>query len=106
MRVTNWKLINRAVLLNRQGNDVGSQYRSIILYSDDEQFNVIEESLKKANETWDGEIITEVKKLEKFYEAEEYHHNYFLKNPSQAYCQIVINPKISKLKNNFEEYLK
>jgi peptide-methionine (S)-S-oxide reductase len=99
-------VIHDPTTLNRQGNDVGSQYRSIILYSDDKQFNVIEESLKKANETWDGKIITEVKKLEKFHEAEEYHHNYFLKNPSQAYCQIVINPKISKLKNNFEEYLK
>jgi len=81
--------------LNRQGNDVGTQYRSIILYLDDNQKEL---ALKKINELkLNGiNIVTEVKKLENFYKAEEYHQNYFANNPNQPYCQYVIKPKVEK----------
>jgi len=81
--------------LNRQGNDVGTQYRSIILYLNDEQK---EKALKKIEELKNNGInaVTEVKPLEKFYEAEEYHQNYFAKNPNQPYCAYVVAPKVMK----------
>ena len=80
--------------LNRQGNDVGTQYRSIILYLDEHQKEL---ALKKINELKNAiNVVTEVKKLEKFYKAEEYHQNYFEKNPNQPYCQYVIKPKVEK----------
>ena len=81
--------------LNRQGNDVGTQYRSIILYLDDNQKEL---ALKKINELkLNGiNIVTEVKKLENFYKAEEYHQNYFANNPNQPYCQYVIKQKVEK----------
>jgi len=81
--------------LNRQGNDVGTQYRSIILYLDEHQKEL---ALKKINELKSNgiNVVTEVKKLEKFYKAEEYHQNYFAKNPNQPYCQFVIKPKVDK----------
>lgn len=97
--------IHDPTTLNRQGNDVGSQYRSIILYTDKNQQKVIDRSLKKAREIW-GNVVTEVMPAEKFYPAEDYHQNYFANNPEKAYCQIVINPKLEKLRNKFAERLK
>ena len=91
---------------NRQGNDVGSEYRSIILYGDDAQKQVIEKSVVAVQKLWDNPVVTEVKSLEKFYEAEPEHHNYFERNPSQAYCQLVINPKLEKLRAKFASKLK
>ncbi|QCI28001.1 peptide-methionine (S)-S-oxide reductase MsrA [Caminibacter pacificus] len=81
--------------LNRQGNDVGTQYRSIILYLNDEQK---EKALKKIEELKNKgiNVVTEVKPLEKFYEAEEYHQNYFAKNPNQPYCAYVVAHKVMK----------
>ena len=80
--------------LNRQGNDIGTQYRSIILYLDENQKEL---ALKKINELKNAiNVVTEVKKLENFYKAEEYHQNYFEKNPNQPYCQYVIKPKVEK----------
>ncbi|QQS19352.1 peptide-methionine (S)-S-oxide reductase MsrA [Candidatus Saccharibacteria bacterium] len=88
--------------LNRQGADEGSQYRSVILYGDKvdavKAQSVIEEIQAETATT----IVTEVAKLDAFYEAEAYHRNYFEQHPEQAYCQIVINPKIDKLR----EYLR
>jgi peptide-methionine (S)-S-oxide reductase len=94
--------------LNRQGNDIGTQYRSIILYSDESQKHDAEAFIKKLN---DGDpkgrpVVTEVKPLEKFYEAEDYHHNYFKNNPGQPYCQVIIEPKVQKLEKQFSELLK
>ena len=91
--------------LNRQGNDVGTQYRSIILFTDSEQKS---EAEKYISELRQGglEIVTEVKPLDKFYEAEDYHKQYYLKNQSQSYCQIVIDPKLQKLQEKFGELLK
>ncbi len=82
--------------LNRQGNDIGTQYRSIILYANEEQKNQAEESIRRLNSTLlsHQHTVTEVQPLENFYHAEEYHYNYFEKNPSQPYCRAVISPKV------------
>jgi peptide-methionine (S)-S-oxide reductase len=91
--------------LNRQGNDVGTQYRSIILYADEAQKQAAEEFIKRLNE--DGKkVVTEVVPLETFYEAEAYHHHYFINHPEKAYCQLVINPKLEKIKEHYKQLLK
>jgi len=92
--------------LNKQGRDVGTQYRSIILYSDEDQARPIKDYVGRIQKEYTSPIVTEVKKLEKFYEAEEYHHRYFERNPNQAYCQVVIAPKVKKVQKNFSEELK
>ena len=91
--------------LNRQGNDVGTQYRSIIFYTNDGQKRDAEDFIKKLNQSG-PKIVTEVKHLENFYPAEEYHHQYYLKNTDKPYCQIVINPKLEKLIKDFSKLLK
>jgi peptide-methionine (S)-S-oxide reductase len=88
-------------LLNRQGNDVGSQYRSIILYSSEEQKAKAEEFMKKLQKDFNRPIVTELKKLEVFYPAEDYHRDYYKKNHFQPYCLLVIGPKIAKVKKKF-----
>lgn len=83
--------------LNKQGADVGTQYRSIILYTSEEQRKKAERSLSKMSESgeFSKPIITEIKQLDKFYDAESYHRNYFEKNSLQPYCQVIIAPKLS-----------
>jgi peptide-methionine (S)-S-oxide reductase len=83
--------------LNRQGNDVGPQYRSIILYHSEEQRSLIEASMAAEQETLSRPIVTEVEPLSEFYPAEVYHQDYFEKNPNAAYCTFVIRPKLEKL---------
>jgi peptide-methionine (S)-S-oxide reductase len=90
---------------NRQGNDVGPQYRSMILYTDEAQKAIINESIAEVTKLWPNPIVTETKPLVKFYPAEEYHHNYFKQNPDRAYCQIVINPKLEKLRQKHAQLL-
>ncbi len=94
--------------LNRQGNDVGTQYRSVILYSDKNQKRDAETFIKKltASDPRGKPIVTEVKPLDVFYEAEDYHHNYFKNNQGAAYCQVTIEPKVQKLEKEFAELLK
>lgn len=93
--------------LNRQGNDVGTQYRSIILFRSADQEADIQKSIKEtAIPLWGDHITTEVISLEKFYPAEEYHQDYFNKNPEQGYCQVIINPKLAKLTKKFAQLLK
>jgi peptide-methionine (S)-S-oxide reductase len=89
--------------LNRQGNDVGTQYRSIILYTSEEQKKVAEESKAAAEKIIGKPIVTEIVPLEVFYAAEDYHQDYFTKNPYQGYCQAVVRPKVSKFKAKLEE---
>ena len=84
--------------LNRQGNDSGPQYRSIILYANDAQRKAAEASKAAAQAKFSDPIVTEIVPLQKFYQAEEYHQDYFRKNPNQGYCRYVIKPKIDKLK--------
>lgn len=85
--------------LNRQGADVGSQYRSIILYHDQHQRQAAEKSKQALEESgyYDKPLVTEIKPLHTFYPAEEYHHNYFEKHPYAGYCTFVIRPKLKKL---------
>lgn len=92
--------------LNRQGGDTGTQYRSIILYTTPEQKTEAEAFIQAARKDLDDPIVTEIKPLTKFYEAEDYHQNYYAKNVLQPYCQFVINPKLSKLKEKFSALLK
>jgi peptide-methionine (S)-S-oxide reductase len=93
--------------LNKQGNDVGSEYRSIILYTDDQQKKRIEKFIQTLNASGDKgkTIVTEVKMLGTFYDAEAEHKDYYKNHPEQSYCQIVINPKIEKVKEQFSELL-
>lgn len=92
--------IHDPTTLNRQGADVGPHYRSVILYADDRQKSAAEASLAKANPAWGGKIVTEIAPLKAFYEAEDYHQDYFRKNPNEGYCRVVIRPKIDKLKKS------
>lgn len=94
--------------LNRQGADVGTQYRSTILTTSPSQKEDAERFIKdiNASSTTGASIVTEVKPLEKFYEAEQYHRDYYAKNPYQGYCQAVIQPKLEKLKKHFVDLLK
>lgn len=93
---------------NRQGNDVGTQYRSIVLYRNEEQKQATEQVIKEISEqkVWHNPIVTEVVPFEKFYPAENYHQNYFAQNQSQPYCQLVIEPKVLKLRKKFADMLK
>ena len=94
--------------LNRQGADTGTQYRSAIFYHDDEQKKIAEELIKDLNaqKIWDRPLVTEVTKLDKFYMAEDYHQEYFARNPYQPYCMAVVSPKVSKFRKHFIEMLK
>lgn len=91
--------------LNRQGNDVGVQYKSIIFYFDDKQKGIIFESLEKAQKNYNNNILTEVKKAEVFYIAEDYHQEYFKKNPKNPYCNFAIPPKLEKLEKYYKEFM-
>jgi peptide-methionine (S)-S-oxide reductase len=93
---------------NRQGNDVGTQYRSIILCDNQEQIKVSENFIKDLNNTSElgAPVTTEVKKLDIFYPAEDYHKNYYENNKGQGYCQVVINPKLKKVQKEFAKLLK
>ncbi|MFC4248488.1 peptide-methionine (S)-S-oxide reductase MsrA [Natribaculum luteum] len=88
--------------LNRQGPDVGTQYRSIVLYHDDEQRRLAESYIEALDEEYDDEVVTELEPLEEFYEAEEYHQDYFEKNPNDAYCRMHAAPKVEKVREKFE----
>lgn len=91
--------------LNQQGSDVGPQYRSIILYADEEQKNEASKLIDELKK--DGQnVVTELVPLKEFYPAEEYHKNFYLNNPDKPYCQITIDPKIKKFEERFKELLK
>ena len=94
--------------LNKQGADVGTQYRSVIFFTDDEQKELAQNKIKEINESHpEGQpIVTEIKPLDKFYPAEDYHKDYYEKNQEQMYCQIVINPKLEKVQKEFAELIK
>jgi peptide-methionine (S)-S-oxide reductase len=83
--------------LNRQGHDVGTQYRSAVYYGTEEQRRIIEESMAEAGNQFSAPIVTEVAPLERFYPAEDYHQNYFNTHPFAGYCRVVIAPKLKKL---------
>ena len=88
--------------LNRQGPDVGSQYRSIVLYHDNEQRELAAAYIDALDAEYNSDVVTELEPLETFYRAEEYHQSYFEKNPSDAYCSFHAQPKIEKVREKFE----
>lgn len=94
--------------LNRQGADVGTQYRSVIFYADAEEKRVAEEVKSEIGQSklWRDPIVTEIVKLERYYKAEEYHQDYFNRNKAQPYCSIVIAPKLGKIYKEFSAKLK
>jgi peptide-methionine (S)-S-oxide reductase len=94
--------------LNRQGEDVGTQYRSAIFYHNDQQRAIAETLIKELNEAhlWRKPIVTQAVPLDKFYPAEDYHREYFLRHPEQSYCQVVISPKVSKFRKQWGKRLK
>jgi peptide-methionine (S)-S-oxide reductase len=100
--------IHDPTTLNRQGADVGTQYRSAIFYHTPEQKDVAEEVIAEmtAAKVWDDPIVTDITRITDFYPAEEYHRDYYLRNPNQPYCQVVIAPKVAKLRKHFLEKLK
>ena len=87
---------------DKQGADAGSQYRSAVFYNDAEQKSVIEKCIKEEQKNHEKKIVTEVRKLEKFYPAEDYHKDYYKLNPLQPYCMLVIRPKVGKIKKEFD----
>ncbi len=94
--------------LNRQGNDVGTQYRSAVFYHDAGQKAAAEEVVKELGDAgvWKKKIVTEIVPFSNFYPAEEYHRNYFRRNPEKGYCQIVIAPKVAKFRHQYADRLK
>lgn len=94
--------------LNRQGNDIGSSYRSAVFYHDEEQKRVAEEVVREITDEgiFDDPIVTEVTAYDKFYPAEDYHQNYFANNPNQPYCSAVVAPKVGKFRQKFAGRLK
>lgn len=94
--------------LNRQGNDVGTQYRSVIFYHTDEQRKIAEQVKKETEQAkiWDDPIVTEISPFTAFYKAEEYHQNYYNQNSYKPYCMLVINPKLNKFRKEFGGKLK
>jgi peptide-methionine (S)-S-oxide reductase len=100
--------IHDPTTLNRQGADVGSQYRSAIFYHDEEQKRVAEEVIREISQAgiWDNSIVTEVTEFDKFYLAEDYHQEYFSNNPYQPYCMAVVAPKVLKFRKHFVDMLK
>jgi peptide-methionine (S)-S-oxide reductase len=93
---------------NRQGADVGTQYRSAIFYKSDEQKNAAQELIGELDEAhiWEKPIVTQILPLNKFYPAEDYHRDYFARHPEQGYCQMVISPKLARLRRQWAERLK
>lgn len=90
--------------LNRQGNDVGTQYRSALFYTDDQQRELFAAAIDRANEVWGGGVVTTLEPLVEFFVGEEYHQDYFAKNPGNGYCQFVVAPKVAKVRSKFADY--
>jgi len=100
--------IHDPTTLNRQGNDVGTSYRSVIFYHDDEQKKAAEAIIKEIGDAklWSNPIVTEVTKCNAFYPAEDYHQEYYVNNANQPYCKVVVAPKVAKFRKQFVDRLK
>lgn len=92
--------------LNRQGADVGTQYRSVVFYKTEAEQKIAQRVQEELAHLWDDPIVTEITELDTFYLAEDYHRDYFRQNPKQAYCQMVIAPKVAKFRAENQERLK
>lgn len=95
--------IHDPTTLNRQGNDVGTQYRSVIYHQSPEQHNTAKHIIAEMALVWDAPIVTELSPAETYYKAEDYHQNYFVQHPFQGYCAFVVAPKLDKFKEIFAE---
>jgi peptide-methionine (S)-S-oxide reductase len=91
--------------LNRQGADVGTQYRSAMFPADDEQDALFREARDRASEAWDGGVVTTIEPLPTWYDAEEHHQDFFAKNPGQGYCTAVALPKVTKIRKSYAKYV-
>ena len=100
--------IHDPTTLNRQGADVGTQYRSVIYYHSTDQKTVAEQVMREVEGTgvWPGPIVTQLQPAPPFYKAEDYHQDYYAQNPDQPYCRVVVEPKVAKLRKKFVEKLK
>jgi methionine-S-sulfoxide reductase len=98
--------LHNPTTLNRQGSDKGTQYRSVVFYNDANEKEIIEEQIRLASKDYSDPIVTEVSPLSEFYKAEDYHQNYYNTHSSQGYCQVVISPKLTKLKEKYFTKLK
>jgi len=98
--------IHDPTTLNRQGADVGTQYRSVIYYENEEEKKAIEAAIGRAQKEYNDPIVTEVSPKPEFYEAEGYHQNYYDQNPMQGYCRVVIKPKVQKFLTKFTDKIK
>lgn len=99
--------VHNPTTVNRQGNDVGTQYRSIVLYGTDDERDTAKTAVEAAQADWDDPIVTEIKKLSEFTEAEDYHQDYYNQNRgSNPYCQVVIDPKLEKFHKRFADLVK
>ena len=94
-------LIHDPTTLNQQGNDIGTQYRSVIFYHTEEQKKISLNSISKAQENFKNPIVTEIKEIDKFYKAEDYHQNYYNDNPNVPYCAYIVRSKIDKYIKKF-----
>lgn len=97
-------LIHDPTTLNRQGNDIGTQYRSALFYADAAQKEMFETALERAKKHWDKPVVTEITPLGLFYPAEDYHQDYFNKNPGNGYCSVIIEPKIVKARATYKKW--
>jgi peptide-methionine (S)-S-oxide reductase len=95
--------IHDPTTLNQQGNDIGTQYRSVIFYHSPEQHEIAKQVIAAMANVWDAPIVTELKSAEAYYKAEQYHQNYFRENPMQGYCAFVVAPKVSKFRKTFAD---
>jgi peptide-methionine (S)-S-oxide reductase len=97
--------IHDPTTLNRQGNDVGTQYRSVIYYHSPEQQGIAKQVIAEMANVWDAPIVTELAPTDVYYKAEDYHQNYFRQNPMQGYCAFIVAPKVAKFRQMFKEKL-
>ena len=98
--------IHDPTTLNRQGHDIGTQYRSVIFYHDESQRDIAQKVVKEASKHYPNPIVTEISPLPTFYMAESYHQNYFALNPQQSYCKLVVSPKVEHAKALYSAFLK
>lgn len=98
--------IHDPTTLNRQGNDVGTQYRSVIYFHTPEQKDTAKHVIAEMANVWDAPIVTELSPVETYYKAESYHQNYFRQNPMQGYCAFIVAPKVSKVRKTFSDKIR
>ena len=99
-------VIHDPTQLNRQGMDIGTQYRSAMFYQSDEEKAEFAAAIERAKQTWGNDIVTTLEPLQEFWPAEEYHQDFFAKNPGQGYCVAVVSPKVAKARQKFADLLR